>query len=348
MGRIFYGCSGEGLGHASRTLSVIDHMPDAEIHVFTFGKALKFFQDMGYPYIHPIAGIPWSYKNNSVDYIQSGITAYDFFTKHIRANLNLIKSEFKTLKPKLFVADFEPSIPRAAHIQGCPLVSLDNQHYLDTTALSPLPWFLKIYGAICGITAKFYVPGPHKTIVSTFHADCCTAKQGVVLTNGLLRRNVEMIEPTAGDHILVYIRDSVSDKVLTSIESLPYHFKIYGASEGAVKDRLAQKPNMNFLQLSPAFIWDLASCRSLIATAGNQLLTEAKFYGKSCLLIPEPKQYEQAINVFYAELDGFARGVQFHELNKEVVGEFIETFRNVSTKSSNGVNTVSEVLRDYL
>ncbi len=44
--RIFYGVAGEGLGHASRVLSVIDHLPECEIHVFTFGKAYDFFASL--------------------------------------------------------------------------------------------------------------------------------------------------------------------------------------------------------------------------------------------------------------------------------------------------------------
>ena len=41
MKRIFWGVMGEGLGHVTRTLAVIEHLPDCEVHIFTSGKAWR-------------------------------------------------------------------------------------------------------------------------------------------------------------------------------------------------------------------------------------------------------------------------------------------------------------------
>ena len=42
--KIFYGLAGEGLGHASRTLAMLDELNDFEVHLFTFGKAYDFLK----------------------------------------------------------------------------------------------------------------------------------------------------------------------------------------------------------------------------------------------------------------------------------------------------------------
>jgi len=68
MDRIFYGLAGEGLGHASRTLAVIDALPDMEVHLFTFGKAYDFLHETGYPHLHRINGIMFPYKNGKINY----------------------------------------------------------------------------------------------------------------------------------------------------------------------------------------------------------------------------------------------------------------------------------------
>ena len=38
MKRIFWGVMGEGLGHVTRTLAVMEHLPECEVHIFTSGK----------------------------------------------------------------------------------------------------------------------------------------------------------------------------------------------------------------------------------------------------------------------------------------------------------------------
>ena len=65
------GVNGEGLGDASRTLAVVDQLPDCEIHIFTYAAAYRFLQGIGYPHLHAINGVTISYRRQHVDYIRS-------------------------------------------------------------------------------------------------------------------------------------------------------------------------------------------------------------------------------------------------------------------------------------
>jgi uncharacterized protein (TIGR00661 family) len=86
MKRIFYGLSGEGLGHASRTLSVIDQLPDCKVHVFTYGKAYEYFKNIGYPHRHKIEGMMFSYKLGGlrVDYLNTLKNAWKYYRKDLK------------------------------------------------------------------------------------------------------------------------------------------------------------------------------------------------------------------------------------------------------------------------
>jgi len=94
--RIFYGVNGEGLGHASRTLAVVDQLPDFEVHIFTYGAAYHFLQNAGYPHLHAITGLTFSYRRKRVDYLRSFSRAGLFCLGGLRANIEQIRSARST------------------------------------------------------------------------------------------------------------------------------------------------------------------------------------------------------------------------------------------------------------
>lgn len=349
MKRIFYGLSGEGLGHASRTLAMIDALPDYEVHVFTYGKALDYFNKLNYPHTHQIEGMMFSYNKGKVDYLQTGWTALKYFFDGLHRNARTIQSYAKCLKPDLYVADFEPSIARAAKLDRVPLVSVDNQHRFAYVDMVELPTFLRMYGWVCGLAAKVLVPSPKHTVISTFHYDLITAKRkDVTLTNGLLRKDVVERETSDNGHVLVYLRNSVSDDILRALIGVKQELRIYGASQTPVKEYYENRANFRFLPLGPSFVEDLASCNALIATAGNQLITEARYYKKRCLVVPEPGQYEQYINAFYVERLGLGRQVEAKKIRQDDVEDFLKNFQCSGSWVPNGVDRVVKVIKSYL
>lgn len=350
MTKIFYGVAGEGLGHASRTLAVIDSMPEIEFHVFTFGKAYEFFQKIQYPHLHNINGLMFQYKNCKVDYPRLAYQAVVYFCTHINKNIRYISDQSRKLNPQLFISDFEPSVARASKRCGKNLISVDNQHRFAYTDLVDLPLFLRMYGWCCGLVAKFLVPNPNHTVISTFHYDHIAPKgKNVTLSNGLFRKNIVDQKTTNGDFLLIYCRRSVSDIFLKAVEHIKdIKVKVYGSVDSPVKERLKQTENFEFCELSPDFAKDLAGCKKLLTTAGNQLVSEARYFGKHCLVIPEPGQYEQSINAFYAEKIGMGVKCDADKLTKDVV----ENFMKLSSPQQdlpvpNGADTVTQVVRFF-
>lgn len=349
--RIFYGVAGEGLGHASRTLAVVDALPNVEFHLFTFGKAYNFLKNQRYPHLHLINGLMFPYKNGKVSYPRLMYRAAKYFSGDIRKNISYISEQYRMLRPDLFMSDFEPSVARAAKRCESKLISVDNQHRFAYTDMIELPVFLRVYGWACGLAAKFLVPNPDHTIISTFHYDRIQPKgKNVVLANGLFRSNVTSQQPTNGGYLLVYIRESVNDVFLRSLREIQdTEVRIYGASEGYLKQSAERRKNLKFFPISESFVNDLAGCDKLMTTAGNQLISEARYLGKQCLVVPEPGQYEQSINAFYVESIGMGIKCEAHELNSNVIKTFMRNSYSIQQLMvPNGVDMVTQVIRDCL
>lgn len=350
--RIFYGLAGEGLGHASRTLAILDQLSDYEVHLFTFGKAYEFLKKMNYPHLHEIYGIMFPFQNNKINYCQLTYDSINFYFNDLKRNMLYISNCVKELQPVLFISDFEPSIPRVAKKFNSKIISIDNQHRFAYIDLIELPFFLRMYGWVCGAAAKFMVPNPDYTIISTFHYDHIKAKgQNVHLTNGLFRNNILEQSTTQGDYLLVYLRESVNDVFLNAIKDIKTEVRIYGGKDNGKlgKDNGKLGDNFKFFPLSSEFVKDLAGCNRLIATAGNQLISEARKLNKFCLLVPEPKQYEQYINAYYAQKIGMAITCKTSELDCNIVNFFMQmSFPNFGPSLPNGVDEAIKIIRNCL
>lgn len=362
MDRIFYGLAGEGLGHASRTLSVIDALPDCEVHVYTFGKAYDYFANVNYPHLHKIDGIMFPYRNGKVNYAKLIWKAIQYRTRGLTDNIAQISRDADELKPKAFVTDFEPSMPRTARALGFgnKLISVDNQHRFAYCDLSDLPVTLRFYARMMGMATRMLVPRPNHAVISTFHFDTIEAnRSNITLTNGLMRKDILETQPTNEGFTLVYLRESVSEKILEVLMSFDEfldervdfsreRFKIYGATDGPFRTMLAANPNFEFRPLSPDFVKDLTACKNIIATAGNQLISEARYCQKPILVVPEPKQYEQYINGYYVEQTGLGSSCRLNKLCPEIVESFLNNFELTASHEPNGVHKVTEVIREHL
>jgi uncharacterized protein (TIGR00661 family) len=240
------------------------------------------------------------------------------------------------------VSDYEPSVARAAHELGVPLVSVDNQHRFVHAKLSGISWPLKLYAFLAGQFTEYLVPDPDKVVISCFHSESETDTGCVRFVPGILREAVESAEVSNEGFLLVYARPSVSEQMLSVLERVNCQVRVYGSVAGPCKDSLADKSNFTFCELSPRFVDDLAHCSRLISTAGHQLLAEARFFQKPVLVVPEPMQYEQYINAWYAEQLGMGVRCRDNRLSEKIVFDFLEQDFQPCVMRSNGAGEAAE------
>ena len=168
--RVFYGVNGEGLGHASRTLAVVDQLPDFEVHIFTYGAAYHFLRNAGYPHLHAITGLTFSYRRSVWITCGSSVAPACFCLGGLRDNIEQIRSVARRLEPDIFVSDLEPSIARAAAVCRSRLVSVDNQHRFVHCRLPDLPVRCRCTQGAAYAT-RLVGPFSNHVVISSFHHD---------------------------------------------------------------------------------------------------------------------------------------------------------------------------------
>jgi uncharacterized protein (TIGR00661 family) len=341
MKKIFYSLAGEGLGHSSRVLSIIESMKDVEFYIFTWGEAFNFFQKQNLKNLHHITPIPFGRnKNNKISYLK---TLFNFYKFHNESKIDslYIKDLYYQIKPDIFISDFEPLLPRIANDLKVKLISIDNQHRFSRCYSSDMPLNLKIYCKLAGYFVEKWVPNPHSVIISTFNHEIFKESNNVYLTNTFLRNKIEQTKPTVNDFILVYYKGSMGTKILDILSELNLNIKIFGCPH--------KHYNFDYYDIDQDnFIKFLASCKAVIGGAGNQLLGEANYYGKPIFCIPEPNQQEQSVNGYFIEQ--MKRGIcaTHQKLTKELVVDFLNKYKCINQISDNGTYKAVEIIRKFL
>lgn len=350
MSTIFYSMCGEGLGHCARAMAVMEHMPQHDFYVFTYGDGFKYLQENPLPnmkQVFEINGMSFGMKNGSVDFINTIQSAIKLSHNGHKRNKKFMLELAGQLNPKMAIVDWEPSLPRAAKTLDIPVVSVDSQHKFRFDDMKGFPWWLKVYSFFAGLFCGIMVPNAKHHVLCTFQSDLIERKKGVTLAQCLIRKNIASIPKVLGDSLLVYVRqEEIARKMLDSIlkSDTPVRPIIcYGV-------RLDNEyPQVTFRDRSyMQFAYDLANCKAVFTTAGIQLVGEARYYGKPSFVVPIPGQYEQSVNGRYVDVLKLGTCVPMHKLTPQSVTDFLNTYNEGIPASENGVHDVIRVVEHYL
>jgi uncharacterized protein (TIGR00661 family) len=167
---------------------------------------------------------------------------------------------------------------------------------------------------------RAYCPHPSHTVVSSFYAPPLRRSAHRVTQVGvLLREGVREAVPTTGGHLVAYLRRFASDAVLAAMAATGHEVKVYGLGERPTEGRLRFEPVSE-----EGFVADLASCRALVSTAGNQLVGEALALGKPVLALPEAGNFEQFVNAHFLAAMGGGAWVPLEEIRADDLVGFLD------------------------
>jgi uncharacterized protein (TIGR00661 family) len=304
MSRIFYSMAGEGRGHAARVGAVVESLRRRhEITLFAPGDAYDLLAP-AYAgtevRVFRIPGLRFHYTaSHSLDPVRT-IREGAGYLWRFRRLVRRIKRELREAAADLVITDFEPALPRAADECGIPCVSLDHQHFLVCNDLAGLPRRLRWKARAMGWVVEFFCPNPSSVIVSSFYnPPLLPEHRGVTQVGVLLRPAILAARPEVGGHVVAYLRRQVDSRVLEALSRCGRPVHVYG---------LGERPAHGGLEFRPVsqrgFLDDLASCDSVVCTAGNQLVGEALYLGKPVLGLPETGNFEQAINAHFLRESG--------------------------------------------
>ncbi len=323
MATIFYSMSGEGRGHATRVRAIVEDLRTRhDVTLFAPGQAYTLLgpafrgTDVA---IHPIDGLSFRYRENGkLDYpgtLLAGLRELRRFP----ARVDELRKIIALAKPDLVITDFEPLLPRAAQKEGVPYISIDHQHFLVECDLAEMPVASRIRAALMGLFTGAFYAHQTTTVVSSFYRPPLRRRAGrdVRQVGVLLGRDILDAVPAQDDLVLAYLRRDPAPNVLDALESCGHPVRVYGAG--------AREPRgmLEFLPVDRGgFVRDLARCRFLVATAGNQVVGEALHLGKPVLAMPEAGNWEQEINGFWVERMGVGRCLPVRALDARVLAEF--------------------------
>ena len=309
---IVYALAGEGMGHATRSRAVIEHLKKRHrVCVFAGGKAL--------PYLRRFFPVSWTasthivYRDNAVS---DGLTFLLNLARLPLYAFSFLQILFVMLfrRPDALITDFEPWSCWAALLTGVPIISIDNENVITRATLS-LPRHHRANFIKAWLVVWATIPSAHAIIIPSFFFPPLKSERAVYVAP-IIRKEIAARKPIIGNHILVYQTSSTNQQLLDTLKRFArQQFIIYGfPREGA-------EANLRFKRFNEQeFFDDLASAKAVIANGGFSLLCEAIFLRKPVLSIPVTGQCEQVINAHYLEKRGY--GMMAHQATSAVLKRF--------------------------
>jgi uncharacterized protein (TIGR00661 family) len=319
--RILYGVVGEGMGHATRSKVVIEHLLERGHHVkiVVSGRAYEFLKKH-FADVVEIQGLTIRYSKGAMDRDISLLRNVLLSPSMLFQNAASYLDDVRHFSPKIVLSDFDSYAWFFAKRFGLPIISVDNQQIIHKCRHEKeiTKGFLADFRATRAfVQAK--LPGCDHYIITSFFRPAVRGKfeERVTIVPPILRHEILDAAATRGEHVLVY-QTSTSDKAL--LHQLNHisgrKFIVYGLRRDAVEGNCTLK---SFSE--KGFVTDLASARAVVTNGGLSLIHEAVYLGKPILSVPVRHQFEQEMNARYVEQYGY--GLAAPKFDGDVLEAFL-------------------------
>jgi uncharacterized protein (TIGR00661 family) len=345
--KILYGVPGEGMGHATRSKVVIQHLlRKHDVHVVASSRAYKFLHNNFPGKVSEIKGFHFAFKDKKVS--RSGTFMLNL--KNIPANLKHNLSQYfeleKIFRPDLVITDFESFSYLLAKYHRIPVISIDNMQVIDRCDPGmDIPADKKDDFRLARNIVRAKVPGCSMYYITSFF-DAEVKKANTRIVPPVLREEILRLKPTYGGHIVVYQTGVVSSSMAEILNKVSgQKFVVYGA------DKELTIGNTTFRKFSETgFLDDFASADAVIANGGFSFISEAVYLKKPVLSVPIEGQFEQFLNAACIEQCGYGRN--FHQLTSDAVKAFLydlDVYRNnLSRYKQQGNTELLKLIDGYL
>jgi uncharacterized protein (TIGR00661 family) len=316
--RILYGAVGEGLGHATRSGVVAEHLIAQGHHVkmVASGRAFPYLAER-LPDVEEIWGFSFALQDGQVDTWQTILKNVRGARSGVPENWKQGSAIAEAFDPEMVITDFDGFAYLVARLRRIPAISLGNIQMVarcahdDAITAGVRTSYLQ---ARAFVTSK--LPRAQRYLILTFFHPEVRAKR-TALVPPILRDEIVAARPEAGEHLLAYGRmaqASVDALAATGVPTL-----VYGARDGLREDvregSLTYRPFSN-----DGFVEDLRTCRGVVASAGFSLMCEAVYLRKPMLAVPLAGQFEQVMNARYLERLGY--GLAAEQVDAQALERF--------------------------
>ncbi len=318
MAKIVYAVAGEGFGHSSRSHIIGQRLIDSghDVIFAASNKSLAYLTQYFGDRVKEVFGLRIHFCDGRVSALRT--IGRNIWRSHhgLKINRRLYKECFDKFKPDLVITDFEPFSTFWALRRKVPFFSIDHQHLLTHCKPHYPPGNLMPRLNAYFVTRFYYSRAACYVIINFFKAPANISR--AVVAPPVIRAEVAALNPTAGDHIVIYTTYASDEQNLRQMlhKFAPQKFCVYGFN------KFEQDGNITFKERSTeGFLKDLASSKGVVATAGFSLISECMHLKKKMYLLPLPGQYEQIVNAHYVQELGL--GLSRKELNEQALADFL-------------------------
>ncbi len=321
--KILYGVVGEGMGHATRSRVVLEHLLRAghQVKVVVSGRAHRFLMERLREFdnvtVEEIHGLTLRYFDNRLDRSDSLFDNLKKAPKGIRKNIKVYRKVAEAgFSPELVISDFESWAALYALNHFLPVVSIDNMQVINRCRHDKAVTGQKGFNfSVAKLAVKMKLPRAYHYLVTSFFFPTVRKKR-TSLVPPILRPEILTAQREPGQHVLVYQTASQNEQLVPMLKTLPYRFRVYGMG------REGSEGNVTLCAFSETgFVDDLRTARAVIAGGGFSLMSEAVSLHVPMMSVPIEKQYEQELNARYLEHLGY--GTWAKKLERDKVEAFL-------------------------
>jgi uncharacterized protein (TIGR00661 family) len=316
--KILYGVPGEGMGHATRSRVIIEHLlKEHDVKVVSSNRAFKFLHGLFGDRVIEINGFHLAYNNSKVSKLKTLTSTLKTAPKNLVFNYKKYSALKDSFTPDLVISDYESFTFLFAKTNDIPLLSIDNIQILSRCELDiKIPSSERSNYQIAKTITQAKVPGAFDYLITTFFYPEIK-KTPTTLVPPIVRKTIEEAKPTKGEHILVYQTSTSQGNLISILQELKKEtFYVYGFNKSENHGNVILKPFSE-----AGFIEDLASAKAVIANGGFSLISECVYLHKPVCSIPIQNQFEQFVNAAYIEKLGYGR--HFHEFHPDSIKAFL-------------------------
>jgi uncharacterized protein (TIGR00661 family) len=318
--KILYGVVGEGMGHATRSRVILDHLVKShDVHIVVSGRARDYLAKH-FENVHNIWGLTISYEGNSVKKWQTVLQnlkgAVTGWPQNVKTYFELVDA----FQPDVVISDFETFSYLFAKNHFLPVISVDNMQIInrckhDASLIAGHEDAFEMTRSL----VKSKLPGAFHYLITTFFYPQLR-KERTTLAPSILRPDILAAKSEAGEHLLVYQTATTNQALLDGLKASGLPCRVYGMRRDLKVDQV--EGNLIFKPFSEkGFIDDLRTARAVVAGGGYTLMSEAVYLHKPMLSLPVEGQFEQVLNALYLEQLGY--GMYAKALDGKVLSDFL-------------------------
>lgn len=347
--RIAYGVFGYGRGHATRTASVLpDLCRRHEVRLFAGGDAYDQLS-IDYPVVRiPTLGYVYNARGQVSTLLTARRNGWHVLDMLLRGpQFQAVRDAVLDFNPDVVISDAEPWMHRIARYLRIPRIGFD--HFGIMVYCRPqIPFGDRILSRRDVFVYRMLMGRPERIIVSSFY-DARPRWPRVEIVGPLLRDAVLRAQPTRGDYLLLYFNKGAHlfrPHIEAALRAAGHPVRIYGVPRRGTDGNLQFRPPSNV-----PFVEDMANCRAIISTAGNQLVGEAVQLGKPMLVMPEDC-VEQRLNGAALQRAGLGQCVRHADFSAEHIAHFLaeeERYHaNIRRSARNGRQEAVDAIERFI